>query len=95
MKRIGEFPFKKARRVTAEEVEEGRKAIEAKFGKKRPSRGRPPKDDDEKYQAISIRLHPEILDWAKEEAKRCGLGYQSIINSALLTLKGKHFRPER
>lgn len=95
MKHTSDFPFKKARRVTSREVEEGRRAIESKLGKKRESRGRPPKEDHEKYQAISIRLHPDILEWAKNEAKRSGLGYQSIINLALLSAKGKHFRPER
>ena len=95
MKNANKFPFKKARRVNSQEVEEGRKAIESRLGVKRESRGRPAKEEHEKYQAISIRLHPEILKWAKLEAKRNGLAYQSIINSALLSLKGKHFRPER
>ncbi len=36
-----EFPFDKARRVTAREVQSARKAIEEKLKVKRPSRGRP------------------------------------------------------
>jgi hypothetical protein len=43
MKKRNEFPFEKARRVTAAETEAARKAIEAATGVKRPSRGRPPK----------------------------------------------------
>lgn len=84
MKNIREFPFEKARRVTAREVRQAKKAIEKKTGKKRRFRGRPPKSDLEKYQFISIRLHPRIIAWAKKEAKRRNIGYQTIINEFLL-----------
>ena len=83
MSRAKEFPFDAARRVTVKEVESGRKAIEAKLGKKRPRRGRPPKGE-EKSQAISIRLSPKIIAWAKKEGKRRRLGYQTVINEVLL-----------
>ena len=83
MKKVKEFPFEQARRVTAPEVEAARQAIQAKLGRKRPPRGRPPKGDD-KYAPVSIRLHPRVLAWAKKEAKRRGLGYQTVINEALL-----------
>jgi uncharacterized protein (DUF4415 family) len=83
MSKAREFPFEQARRVTAREVEAARKAIEAKLGRKRPRRGRPPKGD-EKYAPVSIRLHPRVVAWAKKEAKRRGLGYQTVINEALL-----------
>jgi uncharacterized protein (DUF4415 family) len=73
----------RARRVTAAEVESARRAIEDKLGTKRPRRGRPAKGND-KYAPVSIRLHPRILAWAKKEAKKRGLGYQTIINEALL-----------
>lgn len=72
------------RRVTPEETEMFRKAIENTLGVKLPKRGRPPKDAGLKFQAISIRLHPKVLAWAKREAKRRGVGYQSVINEALL-----------
>lgn len=84
MKNIKEFPFEKARRITVKEVRETRKAIEKKTGEKRRSRGRPPKLPIEKYHFISIRLHPHIIAWAKEEARRRGVGYQTIINEVLL-----------
>lgn len=42
MKKRNEFPFEKARRVTAAETEAARKAIEAATGAKRPRRGGPP-----------------------------------------------------
>ena len=78
-----EFPFETARRLTANETEAARKAIERKLGKKRPRRGRPPKGVA-KYQPVSIRLHPSVITWAKREAKRRGLGYQTVINEVLL-----------
>jgi uncharacterized protein (DUF4415 family) len=83
MKRVKEFPFEQARRVTAREVEAARKAIEETLGRKRARRGRPPKGD-EKYAPVSIRLHPRVIAWAKREAKRRGLGYQTVINEALI-----------
>jgi uncharacterized protein (DUF4415 family) len=83
MKKPREFPFERARRRTASEVEAARKAIERKLGKKRPRRGRPPKGI-EKYQPVSIRLHPSVIAWAKREAKKRGLGYQTVINEVLL-----------
>lgn len=84
MKNIKEFPFEKARRITAKEVRQARKAIEKMTGEKRRSRGRPPKPAIEKYQFISIRLHPRVIAWAKKEAKRRSVGYQTIINEFLL-----------
>ncbi len=79
-----DFPFERARRVTPEEVEAARRAIERMTGKPRPPRGRPPKPEDERYKAVSIRLHPQVLAWAKKEGKKRGLGYQSVINETLL-----------
>jgi len=83
MKKLEEFPFESARRVTGREVESARKAIEAKLGRKRPRRGRPPKGAA-KYTPVSIRLHPRVIAWAKREAKKRRLGYQTIINEILL-----------
>ena len=37
-----------------------------------------------KYRPVTIRLHPYVLDWAKAEAKRRGIGYQTLINQTLL-----------
>ena len=85
MKTTKEFPFEIARRITEKETSVARKAIEKLTGTKRKKRkGRPQKLDKEKYVPISIRLHPKILNWAKKEAKKGGVGYQSIINKALL-----------
>src|SRR5690606_23165716 len=67
MPRAKSFLFEKARRVTARETEAARKAIEKKLGAKRPRRGRPPKGPA-KYRAVSIRLSPKALTWAKKEA---------------------------
>ena len=88
MKKEEEFPFDRARRVTAQEVELGRRAIEAYTGIPRPPRGRPPKPETEKYLATSIRLHPKALAWARREARRRHVGYQTIINEVLLEKAG-------
>ena len=85
MKSTKEFQFEKARRVTPQEVERGRKAIEALTKRTRPKRkGRPPKSALEKYVPISIRLHPVALAWLKKEAKKKSLPYQTIINELLM-----------
>lgn len=86
MKNIREFPFDRARHVTATEVAKARTAIENKLGKKRKSRGRPPKSYAERYRAVSIRLHPRVVNWAKAQAKKMHVGYQTVINEVLLKL---------
>jgi uncharacterized protein (DUF4415 family) len=84
MSRAKQFPFDSARRVTTKEAATARRAIERKLGKKRPARrGRPPKGG-EKYLPVSIRLNPKIVAWAKKEAQRRGIGYQTVINEVLL-----------
>jgi hypothetical protein len=82
------FPFDRARRVTGGEVESARAAIEARTGVRRPARGRPPKPETEKYRATSIRLHPKAIAWARREARRRKVGYQTIINQVLLEKAG-------
>jgi len=84
MKKIREFDFSKARRVTPEETEFFRRAIENTFGIKRPPRGRPFKHPAKKYKDIHIKIHPDALKWAKSEAGRRGIGYQTVINEVLL-----------
>ena len=83
MSKIEHFPFDRARKVTPVEVRMFRKAYENTFGRKPPRRGRPPKGGD-KYQDIHIRLHPKVLQWARAQAKRRGIGYQTFINETLL-----------
>jgi len=61
-----------------------RKAYENTFGEKTPRRGRPRKLDHHKYRDIHIKLHPRALQWAQAEAKRRGVGYQTVINELLL-----------
>jgi predicted DNA binding CopG/RHH family protein len=79
-----EFPFSRARRITDKEVKAAKNAIEKKTGRKRKLRGRPPKSLSQKYKPVSIRLVPKILTWAKKEAKKRGIGYQTVINEVLL-----------
>ena len=83
MGKIKEFDFSRARRVTPVETEMFRKAIENTFGIKRPPRGRPPKGAD-KYLHVHIRMHPKALKWARAQAKKRGIGYQTVINETLL-----------
>ncbi len=86
MKKVKTFPFEKARRITGSELKANRLGIQKKINQPRPVRGRPLKKIYEKYQAVAIRLHPEVLKWAKARAKKQGIGYQTIINQALLAL---------
>jgi uncharacterized protein (DUF4415 family) len=79
-----EFPFDRARRVTPEENQKFRAAISEQFAPELKKRGRPSKEEEEKYEPISIRLHPKILVWAKEEAEKQGIGYQTLINELLM-----------
>ncbi len=84
MNQESEFPFERARRVTPEESQALRAAIADQFGVKPRKRGRPSKEEEEKYEPISIRLHPKILAWAKAQAEQRGIGYQTVINEVLL-----------
>jgi uncharacterized protein (DUF4415 family) len=70
--------LKRFRKPTAEERRRHAEAV-ANFKKK----GRPAKVFG-KYKSVTIRLHPFVLDWAKAEAKRRGIGYQTFINETLL-----------
>lgn len=87
MKHSSEFPFDRARRITVKETAAYRKEIANRLGCARPRRvGRPPKRGAEKYRAVSMRLHPQILKWARMRGRRLGLGYQTVINRTLLRL---------
>jgi len=84
MNKESEFPFERARRVTPEENQKFRAAISEQFGMELRKRDRPVKNEEENYEPISIRLHPKVLAWAKEEAQKRGIGYQIVINEVLL-----------
>ena len=70
--------FKRARRVTPEEHKMFHEAVRV-FR----SRGRPKKVSG-KYRPVTIRLHPHVLEWAKAEGRKRGIGYQTFINQTLL-----------
>jgi uncharacterized protein (DUF4415 family) len=78
------FNFSRAQRVTPEETEFFRKAYENTFGVRRRRRGRPAKAAHHKYRDIHLKLHPRALAWTRTEAKRRGIGYQTLINEILL-----------
>jgi predicted DNA binding CopG/RHH family protein len=84
MSQESEFPFERARRVTPAENQAFRAAIADQFGIKLKHRDRPTMQNEEKYEPISIRLHPQILEWVKAEATQRGVGYQTVINEVLL-----------
>jgi uncharacterized protein (DUF4415 family) len=88
MRSTGQFPFEKSRRITAREVEDARRAIQDRTGEPRRRRGRPPKGPDWKYLRTTIRLHPRAVAWARAEAARRGVGYQTVINEVLLQRAG-------
>jgi uncharacterized protein (DUF4415 family) len=83
-----EFPFEKARRISKKEIAAARRAIELKTGMPRPARGRPEKSEEDKYQPTSIRLHPKVIAWARREARKRGIGYQTVINEVLIERAG-------
>jgi uncharacterized protein (DUF4415 family) len=85
-KKITEFPFDSARRITVQQVAAAEEAVREQFGIESPKRGRPVKEESERYEPVSIRLHPKVMEWAKEEAAERGVGYQTVINEALLKL---------
>jgi uncharacterized protein (DUF4415 family) len=85
MKKIRDFDFSKARRITPQEVAMFRKAYENTFGEKPPQRGRPLKKAHLKYKDIHIKIHPKALQWARNRAKKKGVGYQTVINEVLLS----------
>lgn len=76
--------FKRARHFTPEERAMFRQAYINTFGKEPPARGRPAKASHLKYRDIHLKLHPKALSWARAEAKRRGIGYQTLINEVLL-----------
>jgi len=43
----------------------------------------------EARRLIAIRIDPEVLDAVRREAKRRGLGYQSLINNLLAKYVGR------
>jgi len=81
-----EVDWSKARRATPAETKKNRKAIEAKLGVKRGPRGRPRKPPGEKLQSLTLRLDPRVISWARREAKRQHVGYQTILNQTLLRI---------
>ncbi|MDV2998199.1 MAG: hypothetical protein N4J56_007904 [Chroococcidiopsis sp. SAG 2025] len=89
-KKITEFPFASARRITPQKVAAAEKAVKEQFDIEPPKRGRPAKDESERYEPVSIRLHPKVIEWAKEEAAERGVGYQTVINEALLKMTLPH-----
>jgi uncharacterized protein (DUF4415 family) len=81
-----DFPFAKARRITPEEVAAAKQAAKEQFGIEPGDGDRTPKPGALKYEAVSIRLHPQVLRWAKAEGEKRGVGCQTLINEELLKI---------
>ena len=78
--------FKHGRRLTPHERATFAKAYRNTFKEEPPHFGRPFKYMDAKLVPVSIRLHPTILAWAREQAHKKHMGYQSFLNRLLLRL---------
>lgn len=76
------FDISKAKKISSTRRNKILKAAEVKLG-------RPLKLVEDKHKPISIKLHPEVYSWAKKEAKKQGLGYQTVINETLLDIAKK------
>lgn len=76
------FDLSNAKKISKNRREKFLRAAEKKLG-------RPFKPIDEKHRPISIKLHPDVYDWAKQEANEKGLGYQTVINETLLEIAKK------
>jgi hypothetical protein len=73
------------RPATPEEVELGRLAIQNTLGIPRPKRaGRPTKYASGKLQGVYIRLHPQVIAWAKREAQKRHIGYHTFLSDWLM-----------
>ncbi len=76
--------FSRARRSNPDERKRFRAAYVQTFGHPPPKRGPVHKLASERYIPTYIKLHPKVIEWAKSEAKRRGIGYQTVINQSLL-----------
>ncbi len=81
-----EIPTQLDQHVTTPPAAESEKSVKGNLSDYIYRTGRRFKTEQEKYKPISIRLHPMVLEWAKAEAERRGVGYQSVINETLLQL---------
>jgi len=85
MPELTDEQLRSMRRGTPERTEYFRQALENTFRRPFPPRlGRPPKALHHKYRDIHLKLHPKALQWARVEAKKRGIGYQTLINEILL-----------
>lgn len=84
MNKESEFPFERARRVTPEENQKFKQAISEQFGIQFTEQENPKLDENENYELISLKLHPKVLAWVKDEAKKREVDCQTVINEVLI-----------
>jgi len=86
MPELTDQQLRSMRRGSPERTEYFRKALENTFHRPFPPRiGRPPKKPEEKYRPVYMKLHPRALAWVQAQAKKRGVGYQTVINEVLLS----------
>jgi predicted DNA binding CopG/RHH family protein len=94
MTQDSEFPFDglrptgghRARRVTPEEHQHFKAMVAKQLATQ--SDANTVLNPEEPYQAVSLQLHPKVLTWAKTEAQKRGIEYQTVINEVLLKQVG-------
>ena len=73
----------KSKKSYTEENQKFRTAISEQFGVKLRKREKTIEIEEE-YALISLKIHLKVLIWAKEEAHKKGIDYQTVINEFLL-----------
>ena len=82
-----DFPFAAARRITSEEVTAAKLAVKEQFGiEPGETTGSSAETERLEVEAVSIRLNPQVLLWAKAEEERGGVGYQTMINEEVVKI---------
>lgn len=76
--------FKRGRHFTSQKRGKFAEAYRHAFCEEPPHLGRPFKYANAKLVSVSIRIHPVVLNWAKKEAHKKHVGYQSFLNEFLL-----------
>jgi predicted DNA binding CopG/RHH family protein len=82
MTQDSEFPFDRAHRVTPTEHQHFKTLLAQQFGTQ------PDTTPEAPYPFVSLQLHPKILVWAKAEAQKRSIDYQTVINEVLLRQVG-------
>lgn len=78
--------MKAARTLTSVEDFSTESSVSSGEDAKPQRRRRSPRARGSRYTPIAIRLHPDVITWARTEGEKRGIGYQTVINEVLLEL---------